>query len=419
MELINKILWIIAISLILTNSLYFSIKLKFPQLRIKMFLKAIQNTTNKEMISPKDTLIMTLSSKIGVGSLAGTALSIYYGGIGVIFWILISTFFLSIIAYVENALSIIYKKNSKSGPHYYIKNGMRKRILSSIYAITALILYAIFFSSIQNNTITTLINSLYNVNKMVISLVITFLASIVIFKDIKGISNVCNKIFPIMITTFLLTCLTIILINISLIPEILKKILIEAFNKNSISGGIIYTIIIAIQKSIFANETGVGTGAIISGTTENNDFILQGKMGLIQTYFINFIIIGMTSIVIALADLKGINVTNGIELTKAAFLYHLGTFGEISLLLVLVLFSFSTIITIYYYGENSLEFLIHSKKLTKYLKIITIIAIFTGGLINATMLWLIIDILLALLTIINMYAIYKLRKTVISKLYKR
>ena len=422
-EIINKILWSIVISLIILNSIYFSIKLKFPQFRIIKALKSIQSNNNKNDISPKDTLIMALSSKIGVGSLAGTSLCIYYGGIGSIFWIFISTFILSIINYIENALAIIYKEEEKneshSGPQYYIQKGLNKKRLSKLYALLVLVSYTFLFTSIQNNTISTLTSNTFNIDRIWISIIITTLSGLIIIKGIKKISNICNKIFPVMMIIFIIVGSIIIFKNINLIPSITMLIIKEAFNYKAISGGIIQTIIISFQRTIFANESGVGTSAIISGSTSNNDYYLQARIGLLQTYFINFIVLGITSAIIITAKTKNLDIINGIELTKQAFYYHLGSSGEIILLLILSLFSFSTIITIYYYGETSLKFLTSKTIYIKILKIITILSIFIGGLIKATNIWNMIDICIAILTIINMYSICKLKETVITKINKK
>ena len=423
LNIINKLFWSIAISLIIVNSIYFSLKLRFPQIKIIKAIKSINKGKEKQEISPKDTLIMALSSKIGVGSLSGTALCIYYGGIGTVFWMFISTVILSIINYIENALAIIYKEQitntPKSGPQYYIKKGLNNKVLSASYAVIVLILYIFLFPSIQNNTITTLTTSIYNINKVIISLIITILSGLIISKGIKGISNMCNKIFPIMMAIFILIGMIVIIKNMATLPSIMKQIIKEAFNNKSITGGIIHSIIITFQKSVFANESGVGTSAIISGSTNNKDYYLQAKIGLIQTYFINFIVLGITSLIIITYKIMPLNITNGIELTKKAFSYHLGYFGEITLLLILTLFSFSTIITTYYYGASSLEFLTKNKTATNILKIITVFSVFIGGIIKATAIWNLIDIFLAILTIINMYAIYKLRETIVKKLSKR
>ena len=101
---IENVLWLIFIIIILINSLYFSLKLKFPQLNIKDMMKNLKEGTSKEMgITSFETLFMSLASKIGVGSLSGISFAIYYAGIGVIFWIVIFSFFISICLLVHIA----------------------------------------------------------------------------------------------------------------------------------------------------------------------------------------------------------------------------------------------------------------------------------------------------------------------------
>lgn len=412
---IKKIIWAIAISLIIINGIYYSFKLKFPQFKIFKILKTFFKKEKKDGLSSKDTLIMSLASKIGAGSIAGISYALYYGGIGTIFWIWISTFFSSINCYIENILSILYKEKDgifyKSGPSYYILKGLNNKKLAVIYSIIALFTYIFGFLPIQNNTITTLIYDSYKMNKILISLLITTISALVFIKGIKSISKLCNKIVPLMSFIYISLGLIVIIKNINQIPIIVLKIVKEAFNKNSISGGIIYTMIIGIQKSIFSTEAGVGTSAIISGTTSNNDYIKQGNIGIIETYFINIFITTLTSFIIIFSNALNINIKNinGIEITKYAFINNFGNLGNILLIIILVLFSFSSIITIYYYGENSLNFLTKKVNNSKILKILTILVLFLGGIISSNLVWDIADILLGLLAIINTYSIYKLR----------
>ena len=420
---ISKLIWGIAIIMIFASSIYYSFKLKFPQLRfIELFKSLKDEKKDKDKISSKDTLLMSLASKIGAGSLAGIAFAIFYGGIGTIFWMWISSFFASINCFIENILSTIYKEKdglyNKSGPAYYIKKGLNKKNLAILYSVLAISAYIIGFISIQNNTIVTLTNDMYSVNKIIISLVVTILSSIIIIKGIKTISNICNKIVPIMSMLYLILGLIVISLNITKVPSIILNIIKSAFDSKAISGGIIYTLIIGMQKGIFASEAGVGTSAISSGATSNKDYKKQGYIGIIETYFISLFITTMTAFIIILTPFNNFNRANinGIELTKYAFSYHFGHFGEVMLLIILILFSFSTIITVYYYGESNLKFLTKNKLLVKILKIITIISLFTGGIISSIYIWSIVDIFVALLAIINIYALFNLKDKVIEKL---
>ena len=422
LALINKIFWAIAISMIFLNAIYFSIKLKFPQLRFKKIFQAIKNKEIKQNISAKDSLIMSLGSKIGAGSVAGIAFAIFYGGIGTIFWIWVSSFLISINCYLENGLAIIYKEKDKEfhkgGPAYYIKKGLNKKRLSIIYSIIAICTYIFGYISIQNNTITTLTTEIYNIDKIIISLIITILTGIVIIKGLKTINNIFKTIVPIMTTLYITMGIIVIILNINIMPTVLLSIIKAAFNNKALTGGIIYTFIIGMQKSIFANEAGLGTSAIMSGSSENNNPKKQGFLGVFENYFITLIITSVTAFIVILSSYNKLNLSNinGIEIAKHAFFEHFGHFGEIMLLIILCLFSISSIIGLYYFGESNLKNLTKKQYLINTLKVITIIIIFFGGISPSVAIWRIVDLLVALLAIINTYAIFKLKVIIIKKL---
>ena len=162
MELINKLLWAITTSVILILGSYFSIKLKFPQLRLNEILKSIKiKSSNK--ITVFDSLMMSLSSRIGIGSIAGIALAIKYGGIGSIFWIWTITIIVSSISYLESFYGSKFKTREKNetyvgGPHHYLKKVVNNNKLAITYALLIVISYGIGFITIQTNTVSVVAN---------------------------------------------------------------------------------------------------------------------------------------------------------------------------------------------------------------------------------------------------------------------
>lgn len=421
MDLINKLIWAIAVSFLTLSSVYYSFRLRFVQVNFLKIFSCFKRSGSKDGISAGDSLIMSLSSKIGVGSLAGISFAIYYGGLGSIFWIWVITFFTSINCYVENILAILYKKTDKyecqGGPFYYIKNGLGKKWLAVFYAILAIASYSTGFIAIQNNTMTILLGEMYNVNVIFVSFLITVLSSFIFLRGIKTVSNFCNKIFPIMMVIYLFVGLLVFLDNVNFVPTLFINIMKSAFSGDAMSGGIIYILLIGFQKGIFQTEAGVGTSAMISGMSNNNDYIKQGNMGIVSTYFIGFVISSVTALIVSTSDfglLKGSSI-NGIELTKYAFNYHFGYFGEVVLLIILVLFAFSTIVTVYYYALNNLKGLTNKKLLITILKVVTILSLFIGGIVSSSFVWKMIDIFVGLLTIINTYSIFMLRDVIVDK----
>lgn len=416
--LTNKILWAIASSFIIISGIYFSLKFKFIQLNIKKILTStfIRNKKSKGL-SPLSTLMLTLAGKIGVGSIAGVALAIYIGGPGTIFWMWIMALVSASNTFVETYIGILYKEKDedniyKGGPSYYIKNGLNKKNLAIFCALLIIICYLVGFIPIQANTITKSINEIITINPIIIGLILCSLSAFIIFGGIKKISNVSNKIVPAMTFLYLLVAGIIVIKNITIIPNILLTIISDAFNFKPFFTGFISTLIIGIQRGIFANESGLGTGSIASSATSDSDPIKTGYVQMLGIYITTLLICTSTALIIMTSNYNIVNFAdiNGIEITQYAFTYHLGNIGNIIIFISILFFAFSTILTGYYYIESNLKFFkakISHKQLI-IVKIITIIFLFIGCIISSERLWDIVDCLVAMLAIINIYALVKL-----------
>ena len=99
------------ISLIIIGTLYFSFKLKFPN--VKYFKHGIDIAIHNKYysqsdpgeITPKQALFTSISGSIGLGSIAGVAIAISIGGAGSIIWMIIIAFFSMNTVFAETVLS--------------------------------------------------------------------------------------------------------------------------------------------------------------------------------------------------------------------------------------------------------------------------------------------------------------------------
>ena len=416
---INEIMWIIAAFVIFISGIYFTIKLKFVQFNFKRMFKSLnKKSTNKNSITPKQALMMVLAGRVGVGSISGVALAIYTGGVGSIFWMWIAALFAVTNSFGETVLGIKYKEKDKGdiykgGPSYYIEKGLKNKKLAIIYAIIIIICYASGFTSIQSNTITTSAIQLFDVSKVLVGIILSSIVFIIIFGGVKKISNVTSKIVPFMILLYILTGLYILIINYTQIPLMLSKIIKSAFNFKAVTGGFLGTFLIGLQRGIFSNEAGIGTGSIASSTVESNEAAEQGYIQMIGVYITTMLICTATAIIIMTSDynLLSLNDINGIEITQYAFKYHLGNLGNIIVFISIIMFAFSTILTGYYYGESSLKFIFKNINFKEILilKLLIVLVVFLGAITSPTLIWKLVDILAAVLVIINVYALLKLR----------
>lgn len=420
LKIITDILWSTAIILLLGGGIYFTIKLSFPQFRLKKMIAGLKNDHNQE-VSPFKSLTMSLAARIGVGSLAGIALAIYIGGPGTIFWIWVTSIFTSVNSFCESYLGAKYQEKDgnayKGGPAFYIDKGLKNKKLARIYALLIIVSYVVGFLTIQANTITKSMQEYVSLSPIIIGIILALISGYIIWKGLDGIVAITSKMVPIMGGAYLITSLVIIFLNLKLLPGMIKLIISSAFNIKTATSGILSTFIIGIQRGIFSTEAGLGSGAIASSTSSVKNKIGLGLVQILGIYFTSFIICTSTAFIILISDYTTINFQdiNGIELTQYALSYHLGKFGIIFLILSIISFAFSTIIAGYYYGESNLKYLVKnlSNKKLNLFKCLTVILLIFGSIISPTILWNIIDILVACLAIINMYSLIKLRKEII------
>lgn len=415
MEIITKILWVIATIMIISVGLYLTFSLKFIQFNFKEMFKSVFKK-DKNSVSPISTLMLTLGGRIGVGSVAGVALALYLGGPGTIFWMWITAFIAATITFGETVLGMKYHEKDgkfcRGGAAYYIKKGLNKPKLGAIYAGLIIISYVGGFIGIQANTITKSLNEITTVNPIIVGIIISIISFLIIIGGINKISKTINKIVPFMLIVYLLCGLYVFIKEISLMPSIFKTIIISAFNFESLLG-FLPVFIIGVQRGIFSNEAGIGTGSIASSTSNINNPLKNGYVQILGIYITTLLVCTVTAIMIMSFDYQAMfsSDMNGIELTLQAFHYHLNNLGNIIIMICIILFSFSTVLTGYYYGESCLKYLFNepSKKMLFSLKIVTILILFLGSIISSTKLWNMVDILVALLAIINVYAIYQLK----------
>lgn len=430
MEKINSIIWSISTVMLVLSGLYFAFKLDFLHLKLKKLFKVLKKG-DKDFsgISPISSLMVSLGACIGVGSLAGIALSIYKGGVGTIFWILLSCIIVAPNSLVENTLAVVYHEKSGKdylgGPAYYIKKGLGKKKLSYLYASLIIITYIFGFLTIQSNTIAKSLTTIFNIPNIIIGVIVGLLSFLIIFKGIKGISKFSNIFIPAMSLIYLLMALLVVIKNISLLPSLIINIITSAFNFKALGWGMFSVIIIGVQRGIFSNEAGLGTASIASGSSNTKDAIKQGMISTLGVYFVTFVVCLGTALIILTSNYNPINYVdvNGIEITRDALSYHLGIVGDILLYICIIAFSFSTIVSGYYYGESNLKFIFKNISPTYILglKIITCFLLVLGSFISPTFLWNLVDILAGILAIINIYAIFSLRRDIMEEylVYKR
>ena len=372
-------------------------------------------------ISPFQALSTALAATVGTGNIVGVSVAILGGGPGAVFWMWIAAFFGMCTKFSEVNLSVAYRVKTEDGyaggPMYYIDRGLKKPWLGKCFAFLAGVACFGIGCSVQSNAIAGTLKSSFNVPPMITAVVITIAASVVIIGGIQSISKVTEKLVPFMAAFYIVGGLIIIISNASMLPFAIRAIFVGAFNPSAVGGGVIgYTIMLAmrngVSRGVFTNEAGLGSSPIAHASASTDHPTRQGMWGVTEVFLDTFVVCTITALVIITSGVLDDGVTDASALVATAFSMHL-SIGKYIVSLGLLLFAFSTILGWEYYGETSARYLLGAG-IGKPYKLVYIIMIFVGCVINLDLVWTIANILNALMAIPNLIGLIGLSGVVVA-----
>lgn len=403
-QLINVIIIIIFLL-----SIIYSFKYKMVQL--KLFKNCKEELKNKKSYL---AFLLSLGSHIGAGNILGVTTALIVGGPGTLFWMIVCTIFTTIFSLIENTIAMKYRINideRRGGSPYYILYGLKNKSLSKVFCFFLVLSSTIFFLPIQIKGVSFSLNYIFNFNKIIILIILLFFSYFVIFKGTKTITNFIEKIVPLMTLIFFIVSVFAIIMKINRIDNVMKLILVDAFNFKSCG---ISVIVVGLKRSLFSNEAGLGTSPSINCLSDTEKPLNQGHLQVLTCFIDTVVMCVMLGFVILLYDMN-INQYDGEMLAIAIFSKIFGDFGNILGVFFLFTFSLATVVSGFYGGESNIMFnCINDNNKTRKYKIIYRL-LFIGGTIigiffNNSGLWLLIDLGLIILGIINIYVILKLQK---------
>ncbi|WP_042354722.1 alanine/glycine:cation symporter family protein [Bacillus rubiinfantis] len=432
---VNGWLWSpVLVGFIVFCGIYFSFRTRFLQIRhIKEMVKLIASGKGSDAgVSSFQALAMSLSGRIGVGNIAGTATGIAFGGPGSVFWMWVITFIGAASAFVESTLAQIYKEKQngeyRGGPAYYIEKGLGWKWFAIVFAVATLLAMAVLMPGIQANAIADGIENAFGIDKTITGLAVVLLVGFTIFGGVKRIARVAEFIVPFMAAGYLLIAIAIVVINFDKIPEVFALIFKSAFGTEELFGGIIGSAVMwGVKRGLYANEAGQGTGAHPAAAAEVSHPAKQGLVQAFSIYLDVFLVVTSTAMMIlftnqynVINEKTGKTITEnlpGVEpgpgFTQAAVDTILPGFGPGFIAIALFFFAFTTIYAYYYIAETNLAYLVrgkHSGKAFVVLKLVLIGSIFYGSVKTATTAWAMGDIGLGIMVWLNLIAILLLFK---------
>lgn len=419
----------ILVALLVFTGIYFTIRTKGVQFRyIKdMFTQLFEKKVDKngKAISSFQAMMVSTGSRVGTGNIAGIATALAMGGPGALFWMWVMALIGGASAFIESTLAQIFKIRGKDGqfrggPAYYIQQGLGKRWMGIVFAVSLIACYVVGFNELQAYNAASgleyyIPDYATNGAAVVLGVVFTIATAAVIFGGQKRISVINSWVVPIMALAYIGLGVWITFSHLNLLPAAFGMMFASAFDFQAIFGGFAGSaLMLGIKRGLFSNEAGMGSAPNAAATASVSH---PAKQGLVQTLsvYIDTLFICTCSAMIVLVfmvqDPQTAAGLNGMPLVQMAVYHFAGDVGIAFITAAVFLFAYTSLIGNYFYAESNLKFIFGERKMLLFwFRVACLAIIFAGCLSSFDLAWNVADILMGIMCIINLIAILALGK---------
>ncbi|WP_416191554.1 alanine/glycine:cation symporter family protein [Neisseria sp. CCUG12390] len=417
---INGPMWNGLIFLLLGTGLFFTIATGFVQFRlfgrsVKEMLGGRRQGDDPHGITPFQAFVTGLASRVGVGNIAGVAIAISVGGPGAVFWMWLVALIGMSSAFAESSLAQLFKirdydnHHFRGGPAYYITQGLGQRWLGVLFALSLIFCFGFVYEAVQSNTIVAATEAAWGWNKHATGVALVILTAPVIFGGIRRVAKFAEAIVPIMAGLYLLLALYIVLVNVSMIPQVFGMIFADAFQVDAAGGGLLgglisQTMMMGIKRGLYSNEAGQGSAPNAAAAAEVKHPVSQGMIQMLGVFVDTIIVCSCTAFIVLVSGVHG-GELSGVQLTQAAIVQQVGDWGADFLAIVLFLFAFSTIIGNYAYAESNVQFIKSNWLIMALFRMGVLGMVYFGAVQSVPLVWDMADMAMGTMAWINLIAI--------------
>lgn len=335
-------------------------------------------------ISHFQALSAALAGTIGLGNIGGVALAIAIGGPGAIFWMWMTAILGIATKFFTCTLAVMYRKTDtdgehRGGPMYVITEGLgpKWRPLAVMFAVFGMLGALPVFQTnqlvqvLREVVLADLAGVALPDNPLLLNLglgvPIAAVAALVIVGGIQRIARVAASLVPLMSVIYLCAVLSALALNAGAVPAALGLIVQDAFTAEAAAGGSLLSMILyGVQRGAFSNEAGIGTEALAHGAARTREPVREGLVAMLGPIVDTLLICTATALMILLSGVWQSEDADGITLTASAFVSLLGKGGAAVLVVCVLCFAITTIVTYSFYGAECARFLFGARALGAY-----------------------------------------------------
>ncbi len=374
-------------------------------------------------VSNYQAVSAVIAGNLGTGNISGMAVALATGGPGSLVWMWIMAFLGSIIQYSSCLLGAKYRVKNASGeyvggPMYYLQNGLGFKKLAVGFSFCTIIAAIAVGNFAQVNSVVLPLKAI-GFNPMLLGVVIAISSALVMLGGIQRIAKAAASIVPFMAAIYLFSaCVILFCYKEELLPA-LGLLWTSAFSFSSFAGGLMgFSVVKAIstglERGVFATDAGTGIVPILQSGASTKNPVMSGVLTLVAPFLV-MIMCSMTGLVLLVTGAFG---KEGLESTNMVVFAFQKVFGDnIGLAIVIVslfLFAYTTVIAWGGCLAKAAEFLWDKKK-ALYMQYVYLALIPVGALMRVDFVWVLADISISLMLVINLIGIMGLSKEVLEE----
>lgn len=426
----NTIVWSgVLVILCLAVGIYLSVRMKFPQIRlfremVRLLLKA--DSQSEHGITPFQAFATTVGSRVGMGSVAGVAAGIYFGGPGAVFWMWALGLLGAATALMEATLAQAYKTKVNGeyigGPSLFIERGLKVKAYAIVFSVVTIVGVGVMMPGLHANSIASTFQRSFGTSMITGGVILCVFLALVVFGGVKRIGKFAEKAAPFMCLVYMIMALGILVIHFNQVPAALGQIFTSAFGADALFGGIVGSAIAwGVKRGVYSTEAGLGSGAIVSAAAESSHPAKQGLIQALSVYIVSFIVCTSTAVILLVG--KSYNVINeatgemiveflpgseyGVGWTQDLLETAYGSLlGGKLFAIIIALFVFTSLIGYSYQVESNMAYLFKGNKVAvTIMRIVFVLSTFSGVLFNADLIWTLGDTGAGMMAWLNIVAV--------------
>lgn len=399
-------------------SLYFTLRSRCLQLRLlgemgRLFVHREQ-TSARHHVTPLQAFLVSLAGRVGTGNIAGVALALTTGGPGAVVWMWLIALLASATAFWEGTLAQLYKRQRPGGgfmggPAYYMRYGLGRRRFAAVFAVMSALSLGLVCNSVHSNTVCLAFEEGFGLQPLVVGILLTFVALAIFIGGLHRIVTVSSYIVPVMALGYVGLSLYVVITHASLLPDVIGRMVEEAFGlRQAVGGGVAAAFMQGVKRGLYSNEAGWGTAPNVAAAATTSHPVKQGLIQAAGVFVDTLIICSCTAFIVLLSGEPLTSGANGIQLTQRALAAEVGQWSVSFVAVAVLLFAFSTLLSNYYYGENNLRYLTDSPIARRLYQLTAAAMVLAGSLLSFGLIWSLADMVMALMTLMNLYALVRL-----------